>query len=347
VTRSYRDLCQEAERVLAGLRLLGLRPGDPVILQLDDNADYLTAFWACVLGGFVAAPLCSSLGPGLATARLRAAWEVCGQPPVIISPAAASEPGSHGGWPGTPALRLATIDSLRSSEPASSGEGWHASGADDVFTVLFTSGSTGLPRAAALTHRNVLTMIRGYIELEGLGGQEVTVNWMPLDHAGGLLAFHLRDVYLGCHEVHASPAAILADPLSWLDWLDHFRATCTWAPDFAFSLINDQLATGRRRGWDLSRLRHIMTAGEMIVPATGRRFLAVLSGHGLPPAAVHPSWGMSEMSGGVTFSSAFRLVPPAGEGRFVDLASPYPVPPCGWWTMRGTCCRTVSPAASR
>src|SRR5690348_3257303 len=64
---SYPDLCREAEQVLAGLRAIGLRPGDPVIIQLEDIAGYLTAFWACVLGGFIAAPLApprSSHGPG-------------------------------------------------------------------------------------------------------------------------------------------------------------------------------------------------------------------------------------------------------------------------------------------
>lgn len=316
VACSYADLCQQAERVLAGLRRLGLAPGDPVILHLDDNADYLAAFWACVLGGFVAAPLIPSSVPGSVTARLRAAWELCGQPPVIVGAAPA---GLDGDWPWTPRPRLATVDSLRSAGQAPYAEGWHASGPDDVLTLLFTSGSTGIPKAAALTHRNVLTMIKGYIGLEGLNEREVTFNWMPLDHAAGLLAFHLRDVYLGCDQVHATPAAILADPLRWLDWLDHFGATCTWAPNFAFSLINDQLAAGRRRDWDLSRLHHIMTAGEMIVAPTVRRFLALLGGHGLPPSAIHPSWGMSETSGGVTFSSDFRLTPAPGEGRFVEL----------------------------
>lgn len=316
VTHSYADLCQQAERVLAGLRRLGLAPGDPVILHLDDNADYLAAFWACVLGGFIAAPLRPSSGPGPATARLRAAWELCGHPPVI---AGASAPGADGAWPPAARPRLVTIDSLRSAGQAPDAQGWHASGADDVFTILFTSGSTGRPKAATLTHRNVLTMINGYIALEGLGAHEVTFNWMPLDHAGGLLAFHLRDVYLGCDQVHASPAAILADPLRWLDWLDHFRATCTWAPNFAFSLVNDQLAAGRRRDWDLSLLHHIMTAGEMIVAPTVRRFLALLGGNGLPPSAIRPSWGMSETSGGVTFSSAFGIEPTVDEGRFVEL----------------------------
>src|SRR5215471_12118705 len=57
VIQSYRRLCEEAGRLLAGLRALGLQPGDKVILQVEENQHYLPAFWACVLGGLVAVPL--------------------------------------------------------------------------------------------------------------------------------------------------------------------------------------------------------------------------------------------------------------------------------------------------
>src|SRR5438445_12321251 len=96
---------------------------------------------------------------------------------------------------------------------------------------------------------------------------------MPLDHVGGLITFHLRDVFLGCQQVHASPGTVLQAPLNWLDCLDHYHATCTWAPNFAFSMINEQAAKLADGHWDLSALRYILNAGEAIVPKTARRFL--------------------------------------------------------------------------
>ncbi|MCG6498072.1 KR domain-containing protein [Kitasatospora sp. A2-31] len=55
--RSYASLVPEASRVLGGLRALGLRPGDRVILQCEDTEDYLAALWGCILGGITAVPL--------------------------------------------------------------------------------------------------------------------------------------------------------------------------------------------------------------------------------------------------------------------------------------------------
>src|SRR5688572_4204874 len=55
--QSYGDLLGYAEQLLAGLQGLGLAPGDRVLLLLPQHRDFIPAFWACVLGGFVPVPL--------------------------------------------------------------------------------------------------------------------------------------------------------------------------------------------------------------------------------------------------------------------------------------------------
>ncbi|MBO3744934.1 non-ribosomal peptide synthetase [Streptosporangiaceae bacterium NEAU-GS5] len=304
--RTYGDLLADARRVLGGLRGAGAVPGDPVVLQLEDNHDFLAAFWACQLGGLVAVPLAvPATGDGIAAARLRNVWELCGGPLVV---GAADDVPAH------------PIGALRSHPPAESGPDPRP---DDVFVILFTSGSTGTPKGVMLTHRNALAMIRRYTSLEGLTTGEVSFNWMPLDHVAGLLAFHVRDVYLGCAQVHAHPRTVLGSPLSWLDWLDHYRATVTWAPNFAYGMVNEALAAADGgHGWDLSPLRHILNAGEPIVPRTARRFLTLLAPYGLRPTAIRPSWGMSETSGGLTFSDRFSLETTSDDDRFTDVGPP-------------------------
>lgn len=51
--QSYQDLWQQAQRILTGLRKLGLKPQDKIIFQLSHNFDIIPAFWGCLLGGFV------------------------------------------------------------------------------------------------------------------------------------------------------------------------------------------------------------------------------------------------------------------------------------------------------
>lgn len=327
MAQSYAELCTEAEYMLAGLRALGLRPGDKVVLQVEENAQYLPVFWACVLGGLVAVPLSiapSYAQPGVITTKLQKAWELCEQPLVIASVSLAPALRALAPLLGMGTARIETVESVRAPLSSSDDRRWHTCQPDDIFMILFTSGSTGLPKGVTLTHRNVLSLAQGYSQLEGLTNQERTFNWMPLDHIGGLVAFHLRDVYLGCQQIHASPQTILQEPLFWLDGLDRYHATCTWAPNFAFSLLNERLVSGPSRSWDLSALHYILNAGEAIVPKTARRFLALSGSYGLRSTAIHPSWGMSETSSGVTFSSRFSLETTSDDDRFVDVGALIP-----------------------
>lgn len=83
---SYRRLLDDAARMLAGLRAAGLLPGEAVVLQVADDPELLTAFWACVLGGFVPMPVNAGAtadqraeAPGL----LGRVWDGYGAPRVL------------------------------------------------------------------------------------------------------------------------------------------------------------------------------------------------------------------------------------------------------------------------
>jgi len=54
--QSFAMLRAEAERILGGLQAAGAHPGDFVMLPLSRSKDLLPALWACLIGGFVAAP---------------------------------------------------------------------------------------------------------------------------------------------------------------------------------------------------------------------------------------------------------------------------------------------------
>ncbi|MCP4656007.1 MAG: AMP-binding protein, partial [bacterium] len=125
-------------------------------------------------------------------------------------------------------------------------------------------------------------------------------------------------------QVLVPTAAILGDPLKWLDLIERYRVRTTWASNFAFALVNERLAGSPERRWDLSSVRLITSAGEMIVPRTARRFLELLAPHSLAPAALQPAWGLSETCCGVTYSHRFSLAASADDDRFVEVGSLIP-----------------------
>ncbi|WP_019545172.1 SDR family NAD(P)-dependent oxidoreductase [Streptomyces sulphureus] len=321
----YAELAAEAARVLRGVRAMGLAPGERVLLQCPDNHDFLVAFWGCVLGGLVPVPLAPApdyAQDSTAVDRLATAFDMLGRPPVLTDEATAAELralGERRGWQN--ALRLGVLDELRRNAPDPAP---HAADPEDVAVLLLTSGSTGRPKAVPLRHRNILARCAATSLANGFTRHDVTFNWMPLDHVGGVVMFHVRDVYLGCKQIHATTQGVLEDPLRWLEAVHRHRVTLTWAPNFAFGLVNDRAEEAVGNGWNLSCLRFIQNAGEAIMPRVARRFLQALRPLGLPETAMHPSWGMSETSSAVTYSDTFTLATTSESDQFTDVGRPLP-----------------------
>ncbi|HTB81377.1 MAG TPA: AMP-binding protein [Opitutaceae bacterium] len=320
----YPELVAEASRILAGLRAAGLKPGDKAIFQFQLNEDFVPAFWACVFGGFVPVPL--SIPPGYdephnTLAKLENAWGMLGHPVVLASSALVPGLQNFARRQSLSGFRVEALDPLRAFSPATD---WHVGQPDDLALLLLTSGSTGLPKAVQLNHRNILSRSAATAQFDGFSSEDVSLNWMPLDHVGGLVMYHIRDVHLACAQIQVPTELVLQNPLAWLDCMARHKVTITWAPNFAFGLINDQAEAIAKGRWDLSSLRFILNGGEAIVSKTARRFLELLAPHGLPATAMRPAWGMSETSSGVTSSHRFTLAATADTDPFVEVGPPLP-----------------------
>lgn len=317
---SYKELYAEAAQLCAGLQSAGLCPGDRLVLQLSDALDVMVGFWGCILAGIVPVPLNTAPfydRPNSQTDRLSSAVVRFRCRAVLASPELFE--------PITTLLGdTCDIVNFADCRAVTTAPQIHTPAPDDPAAMFLTSGSTGAAKGVVQSHAAMLAMADATIQMNGFTAEDVTLNWMSLDHAGSLVFLGVMPLALGATQVHVPIDYVLKEPTRWLDLIESWRASITWAPNFVFSLMLDRQQQLSSRSWDLSCMRFMVNAGEAVVSATARRFLTLLQPFGLPESALRPAFGMVETCSGITWSTGFRLKETSDEDTFVSLGSVIP-----------------------
>jgi acyl-CoA synthetase (AMP-forming)/AMP-acid ligase II len=166
-TWTFADLAEEIARA-AAVVAARTRPGDRVALVGRNSAAYAVALYAIPAAGRIAVPLNQRLAP----AELAAQAERAGAALVI---------DDWDAWQ-TEVEEMAH----RSGGPFPPGSG------DDAAWILFTSGTTGVPKGAVLTHGSLLAAVRGSNAARPVRPDDVYLYPFPLCHvaAYNLLCLH-------------------------------------------------------------------------------------------------------------------------------------------------------------
>jgi acyl-CoA synthetase (AMP-forming)/AMP-acid ligase II/NAD(P)-dependent dehydrogenase (short-subunit alcohol dehydrogenase family)/acyl carrier protein len=302
IAQSYRDLLDRAERILAGLRQQGLSPQDKVIFQLELPQDILPAFWGCILGGFI--PIIMGVAPtyqetNSAVEKLYNVRKLLEEPLILTSEPLRESIQNLSQWMFSEAWVVKSIESLSICDPDLN---HHPSQPNDIAFFNLTSGSTGMPKCISLTHRNLISRAKGANLLNQHNSEDIILNWLPFDHIGSISDWHIRCVYLGCQLIYSSKEYILGRPLNWMDLIHQYRITHSWAPNFAYALVNQALKQeAPEQFWDLSCVKSLLTAGEAVSSQAVEEFIENLAPYGFRKTAIRPAFGMAEMGSGITY----------------------------------------------
>ena len=182
---------------------------------------------------------------------------------------------------------------------------------DDVGAILYTGGTTGVPKGAMLTHRSLVTSAQNIAYLERQTPEDVGVCFMPLNH-----------VFAQCHIMNSffySCATLVLfqsfDMERVLAAVTQHRVTRFYAvPTVYIRFLNDPMSRERLRS-----LKYVFSAATSMPAEIVRQWLDVF---GLP---INEAYGMTETASCVTFNHLFRhkigsIGTPAGivEVRLVD-----------------------------
>jgi amino acid adenylation domain-containing protein len=332
----YADLLLQAKRVASGLRQQGMRRGDYALLQVQGAHNHFPVFWGCVLCGVipvtVAVPDVYDQQNGVAR-KVFNVWKSLPKCTLVASDALVNGLGVLFAAENArclPLSKLQNADAIADAEI-------HIPDETDVVFLQLTSGSTGTPKCIQETHRGIVAHIHGSAQFNGYDGSNVSLNWLPMDHVVPILTTHLKDCYLGTTQVQLPTAWVLQQPLRWLDMIDRYRVTHTWAPNFAFRLINLALRSDAKpaTSWDLQCVQQFMNAGEQVSDAVIVEFTQLLQAYGLSPATMQPAFGMAECCTCITYRQQFDAASPniltledahtqQKPRAFVDLGAPMP-----------------------
>lgn len=297
-----RQFDRQAARFARALQSVGVAEEDLVILVLKHSEVLLSAFWGALYLGAIPSIfpfLTEKLDPDLYMQRVKSLVANENAKAVITFPEfkpALTELLSEAGCQ---VLSTDEVGEVLTGESGSAGMWQHPSGEKIAF-LQHSSGTTGLQKGVALSHRAVLNQIEAYRQAIELDDQDVIVSWLPLYHDMGLIAGFVMPIVTGVPLVLMSPFHWIRDPKSLLWAIHRHRGTLCWLPNFAYNHIARTARPSALEGLDLSSWRASINCSEPVYHQSHQVLLDRLSPYGFKPEALSVSYAMAENTFAVT-----------------------------------------------
>ena len=268
-TWTYATLERRSAGMVAALAGRGVRRGDRVATLTANSPEHVALLFACARLGAVLQPMNWRLAPAEVRYQLDDA-----EPSLLVlqdeHAALAAEAGGDTGR-----VSFAELD----AEPAAFGV---EVADEDALLLAYTSGTTGKPKGAVLTHANCFWTNLSFDRTGGIADDDVVLQVLPQFHSGGWNVQPLLAWWKGA-TVILEPEF---DPARVLDLIERKRVTTMMGVPATYLFMAEQprFATA-----DLSSLRRAVVGGapmpESLLTTWQRRGVGIVQGYGLTEAA--------------------------------------------------------------
>ncbi len=312
ITRA--EFWQTAVAAAQALQKQGISYDDLVILVMQHNQELLASFWGAMLIGAIPSIfpfLTEKLDPDIYMARVQALVAHAQARAVITFP--------NFKVPLTNLLTDVNCRILGADEVFSQdSRDLHSSPPRERRTNLekskiaflqHSSGTTGLQKGVALSHRSVLNQIDNYSRSINLNKDDVIVSWLPLYHDMGLIAGFILPIVAGVPLVLMSPFDWVRDPKRLLWAIHEQRGTLCWLPNFAYNHMAKSIRKRDLAGLDLGHWRLAINCSEPVRHDSHQTFCKRFAPFGFQESTLATCYAMAENTFAVTQSDPQRPLP--------------------------------------
>ena len=295
-TWTWREIDQRVDAMVSALRARGLAKGDRILVQLRNNLQLFESCWVAFRLGCVWVPTNYRLAPD----EIAYLGQSSGAKAMICERAFADHVGATRA--ASPALRhVISIDSPRESEldyeelirayqPGRQDKPEPARvDADDPLWFFYTSGTTGKPKAAVLTHGQMTFVVTNHLAdlIPGTTENDVSIAVAPLSHGAGIHV--LLNVARGAATV--LPKSDRLDPDEFWRLVEQHRVSNLFTVPTIVKMLVEDPAVDR---YDHGSLRYMIYAGAPMYRADQKLALQKLG------KVLVQYFGLGEVTGCIT-----------------------------------------------
>ncbi len=292
-TMDYGTTLKRTQEYAAAYKAAGVKQGSVVLVVMEHHIDLMPAFlgvmWLGGIPAFLPHPN-PKIDPARYYTNLKGLIDRS-KPFAVLTSDAVCEVLAEGlpDGPDKPILMtVANVTGERCEQPA-------AHGPEDVSLIQYSSGSTGLQKGAALSHRAILAEIDGVGDFFGITEADSFFTWVPLYHDWGLVCVALHALTLGTVYTLQAPIDWVKKPVTAFQHVDKYKPTIYYHPNFAFNLMTQRIKDEDMDGLDISSLRLVCNGAEPCFYESHRDFEERFKRWGLPEGSLGIVYGMAEV----------------------------------------------------
>lgn len=295
VTR--RDFHHHVQKMAVALAALGVRPRELVVIAYTQDLESIYAFWGAIAMGAIPSmfpTLTEKLDPGVYMANLAELVRLSDVSAVLTTDEFAPHLRDR-----LPCSVFSSSDITRHRRSFTV-EGAYQPKPDEIAFLQHSSGTTGLQKGVALSHKAVLNQVAAYSDAISLNHEDVVASWLPLYHDMGLIAGFLLPLIQGIPLVLMSPFDWVSHPALLFKAIHDFKGTLTWLPNFAYNHCAHRIRRRDSAELSVASMRMFINCSEPVRHDSHQLFLERFQDNGIRPEQLAVSYAMAENTFAVT-----------------------------------------------